>query len=145
MARTKISKLAKDLNVALPTVVEYLRKNNIDIDDNPNASIEDDVYAILMKEFKSDKDLKNKSEQQGAATRQKDRVTAVKETPKPQEEEPKKEAQPFAEPRKPKILGTIDLNALGTPVIVKKPAQPEAKPATEVVAEPNWVLEFTRK
>ncbi len=37
MARTKISKVAKDLNVALPTVVEFLRGKGIDVDDNPKA------------------------------------------------------------------------------------------------------------
>ena len=62
MARTKISKVAKDLNISLQTAVEFLQKKDITVDDNPNTRIEDDVVDILVKEFKSDKDLKSKSE-----------------------------------------------------------------------------------
>ena len=46
MAKTKISKVAKDLNVALPTVIEFLRKKDITIDDNPNTRVEDDIVAV---------------------------------------------------------------------------------------------------
>ena len=62
MAKTKISKIAKDLNVALPTVIEFLRKKNINIDDNPNTRVEDDVVDILIKAFPND-NIKNKPEQ----------------------------------------------------------------------------------
>ena len=61
MAKTKISKVAKDLNVSVPTVIEFLRTKNIEIDDNPNTRIEDEVVNLLMGAFKSDKDLKNRS------------------------------------------------------------------------------------
>lgn len=63
MARIKISKVAKDLNVALPTVVEFLRGKNITVDDNPNARIEEEVVSLLVNAFKSDKDQKSKSQQ----------------------------------------------------------------------------------
>ena len=43
MARIKISKVARDLNVALPTVVEFLRGKDISVDDNPNARIEEKI------------------------------------------------------------------------------------------------------
>ena len=59
MARIKISKVAKDLNVALPTVVEFLRGKNITVDDNPNARIEEEVVSLLVNAFKSDKDQKS--------------------------------------------------------------------------------------
>lgn len=58
MARIKISKVAKDLNVALPTVVEFLRGKNIEVDDNPNARIEEDVVELLESSFKNDRDQK---------------------------------------------------------------------------------------
>ncbi len=135
MARTKISKVAKDLNVALPTVVEFLRKKNITIDDNPNARIEDDVYELLIHEFKSDKDLKSRSEQI-ASDRQKERARmAPKETPKPQPEVQKEEVKLFADRPQPKILGKIDLDAGGKPTVkpVEKPqAVPEPQPEPEV-------------
>ena len=63
MPRTKISKVARDLNVSLNTVTEFLREKNIAVDDNPNARIEQEVVDMLVNEFKSDKDLKSKSDE----------------------------------------------------------------------------------
>ena len=145
MARTKISKVAKDLNVALPTVVDFLRSKNITVDDNPNARIEDDVVDILVKEFKSDKDQKTKSEQ-FSTERQQQRV-------KPASAKPEEIKLP-SELNKPKILGKIELDRHGNPVRheaaapqaeapkapaekpAEKPAAPVA-PAAEPVAEPQ--------
>lgn len=142
MARTKISKVAKDLNVALPTVVDFLRSKNITVDDNPNARIEDDVVDILVKEFKSDKDQKTKSEQ-FSTERQQQRV-------KPAPAKPEEIKLP-SEINKPKILGKIELDRHGNPVRheaaapqaeapkapAEKPAAPvaPAAPAAEPVAE----------
>ena len=53
MARTKISKIATDLNIALPTVVDFLRKQNIEVEDSPNARIDDSVVELLVKHFKN--------------------------------------------------------------------------------------------
>ena len=129
MAKTKISIIAKELNVALPTMIEFLNKKNIFIDNNPNTRVEDDVVDILVKEFKNDKDQKNKSEL-FSSERQKERTKpAPKESPKPVEEI----VLPIEPAAKPKILGKIDIDNLGkpasTPKVEEKPAQaPKAKP-----------------
>ena len=139
MAKTKISKIAKDLNVALPTVIEFLRKKDITIDDNPNTRVEDDIVDILVKEFKNDKDQKSKSEQ-FSSERQKERTKpAQKETAKPVEEMVIA-VEPTAQP---KIVGKIDINNLGKPaakavekeVPAEKQPQPQAKVETTPVVE----------
>ena len=49
--------------MALPTVVEFLRGKNITVEeDNPNARIDEEVADLLIKEFESDKNQKNKSQ-----------------------------------------------------------------------------------
>ena len=48
---TKISKVAKDLNVGVNTAVEFLRKHNVNVDDNPNARIDDEAVELLVKEY----------------------------------------------------------------------------------------------
>lgn len=143
MARTKISKVAKDLNVALPTVVDFLRGKNITIDDNPNARIEDDVVDLLVKEFKNDKDQKTKSEQFSSERMQQ------REKTKPASK-PVDEIKLSSEINKPKILGKIELDKHGNPVRHAAPAvQEETKaaaaeetpvakaPEKEVVAAPE--------
>ena len=60
--RTKIGKIASDLNVGRNTVVEFLRKHNIEVEDNPNARIDEDAVELLRKEFSQDKAVKAKVE-----------------------------------------------------------------------------------
>ena len=55
---TKISKVAKDLNVGVNTAVEFLRKHNVNVDDNPNARIDDEAVELLVKEYSKDIDFK---------------------------------------------------------------------------------------
>ena len=131
MAKTKISKVAKDLNVALPTVIDFLRKKDITIDDNPNTRVEDDVVALLVKEFSDDKQLKSKSEQ-FSSERQKEKT---KPAPKPAEE-----IKIVAEiKQQPKILGKIDIDNVGKPTTKApetKPVEKTAEPKVEVTEEP---------
>ena len=100
--RTKISKVAKDLNVGVNTAVEFLRKNNIEVDAGPNARIDDDAVELLTREFSKDKDAK-----------------AVAERFIKQRHDEKKEKNPRVSEdrgttlRGPKILGTIDLSNPG--------------------------------
>ena len=129
MPRIKISKVAKDLNVALPTVVEFLRSKDISVDDNPNARIEEEVVAILESHFKSDKDIKDKS-QKLSTDRARDREKA-----KPAQRQPE-EITLVSEINKPKILGKIELDRHGNPLRPKPAPEPVAKPAEEPVEKP---------
>ena len=129
MARTKISKIAKDLNISLSTAVEFLRKKDITVDDNPNARVEDDVVDILVKEFKSDQDLKTKSEK-FSNERQQQREKA--RPAKPAEPE---EIRLTSEINKPRILGKIELDSKGNPTSPKI-VEPTPAPAPAPVAAP---------
>lgn len=129
MARIKISKVARDLNVALPTVVEFLRGKNITVDDNPNARIEQEVADLLVKEFNSDKDLKSKS-QEFTNTRGVKTKPSTSRTP----EEIKVETQI----NRPKILGKIELDRHGNPVRPQPATQePEKAPAPPAMTKPE--------
>ena len=126
MARIKISKVARDLNVALPTVVEFLRGKNITVEeDNPNARIDEEVADLLIKEFESDKNQKNKS-QELTNTRVKPKAApAPKPAPAPA---PSGEIKVESQINRPKILGKIELDRHGNPVR-PKPEVPEAPKA----------------
>ena len=64
MAKQKISNLAKELNVGLPNIFEFLRKNNIEIVESPNTRVEDTVVEMLTHHFQPDRELKTRSDQQ---------------------------------------------------------------------------------
>ncbi|MEG1497909.1 MAG: translation initiation factor IF-2 [Bacteroidales bacterium] len=51
----RLSKAAKEFNIAVSTVVEYLVKKGHEIDSNPNSKISEEEYILLKKEFQSDK------------------------------------------------------------------------------------------
>ena len=128
MAKTKISTLAKELNVALPTVISFLREKGISIDENPNTRVDEDVVGMLVSKFKPDKDLKHKSDEFSSV-----RMGArAKTAPKEQPDAPARPSVLTAETssvQKPRILGKIELDSKGNPV--KKAPEPAQRPAEE--------------
>ena len=60
--RTKISKVAKDLNVAVSTALDFLKKHNIEVEGGLNARIDDDAVNLLYKEFSKDKEARGKAQ-----------------------------------------------------------------------------------
>ena len=51
--------------MGVSTAVEFLRKNNVQVDDNPNARIDDMAVQLLFKEYSNDKDAKTHGQNQG--------------------------------------------------------------------------------
>ncbi|MDE6574303.1 MAG: translation initiation factor IF-2 N-terminal domain-containing protein, partial [Muribaculaceae bacterium] len=133
MAKTKISKVAKDLNVSVATVIDFLRKKNIEIDENPNTRLEDNMVEMLMTAFQSDKDLKNRSEQK-ISERRENRVRANERPAKPVEE-----SKPV-ENNGPRILGRLELDDKGNPVVRPKDA-PAPAPEKKAAPAPAPVVE----
>ena len=129
MARTKISKVAKDINVGLSTVVEFLRSKGIEVEDSPNARIDEEAYDLLVREYKPDMIQKNMSDEASSA-RQKEKAKAEK----PARPEEIKTEIPSVGPR---ILGHIELDKNGNPVIKKAEPEPKPEPEPEVKPEPK--------
>lgn len=130
MPSIRINKVIRDLNVGLPSVVEFLRKKGSEIDENPNSKISAEELKMLVQEFCKDKSKEERDELIA-------KYTAPKETaPKVVTEAPKQEAKaeeaPKVEPASEeakgglKIKGYIDLDA-------KKPT-PKPAPAKEEVS-----------
>jgi translation initiation factor IF-2 len=59
---TRLSKAAREFNVGISTMVEFLHKKGIDIDPNPNTKIPQEAYLLLVKEYSSDISVKKESE-----------------------------------------------------------------------------------
>lgn len=58
----RLSKVAKELNVGISTIVEYLSKRGIKIETSPNTKIDNDKYEMLLKAFPHDREKKNVSD-----------------------------------------------------------------------------------
>ncbi len=61
----RLSKAAKEFNVGLGTIVDYLSKKGIKVDNNPNTKLAPDVYDLLEKEFQSQKTVKAEAQKIG--------------------------------------------------------------------------------
>jgi translation initiation factor IF-2 len=59
---TRLSKAAKEFNVGISTMVEFLHKKGIEIDPNPNTKLSHEAYLLLVKEYSSDLSVKKESE-----------------------------------------------------------------------------------
>ena len=137
MARIKISKVAKDLNVSVATVVEALRKKNITVpDDNPNFRLEEAEADILYRQFKVDKDQKNKSEQfstQRHKERKPDHNTSSAQAPA---QAKAAETPEVPTVKRPVFIGKIDLKT-GKPIEDTKPEAPKPAPAPKPEPKPQ--------
>ena len=127
----KISKAAKELNVGYQHIVDFLNKNNITVDSNPNARISDEQYQMLVDAFKTDRDQKIKSED-FFKERQKEKAKPAKAEPK--EELIKTSTEQI---QAPKVLGKIDLSQAGKPQPKPEASKAEEKEQPKKVETPK--------
>jgi translation initiation factor IF-2 len=59
---TRLSKAAREFNVGISTIVEYLHKKGFDLDPNPNTKLPHEAYILLIKEYSTDISVKKESE-----------------------------------------------------------------------------------
>jgi len=57
----RLSKVAKEFNLSLGKIVEFLASKGHPVDSNPNAKIGDEEHMLLLKEFSSDKTAKEEA------------------------------------------------------------------------------------
>ncbi|MBP6064570.1 translation initiation factor IF-2 [Bacteroides sp.] len=131
----RLNKVTRDLNVGIATVVEFLQKKGHTIEANPNTKITEEEYAMLVKEFSTDKNLRLESERFIQERQNKDRNKSVaidgydKQAEKPKAEEIFKTVVPEDARPKFKPVGKIDLDNLSRkiePVSEPKPQQTTA-------------------
>ena len=101
----KLIKACKELNIGMSTAVEFCKKQGKEIATDPNTRIDDDLYLLLAKEFNKDMALKMEAERQAQARQEQDIPKSIAI------DEPKKPEHIPTEVPKPKVVGSIDLDA----------------------------------
>ncbi len=83
----RLSKVAKELNVGISTIVDFLNKKKIDIQANPNTKIAPEVHDMLIAEYSQDGKFKKESEKLNLGShRSKQEVITIDEQEIPEEE-----------------------------------------------------------
>jgi len=150
----RLSKVAREFNVGINTLVEFLSSKGKEIDGKPNTKIDGETYGILVSEFQSEKSAKEESklvtigtaketitlndvietppaqEAEENVKEEVEKVEVVKETPSLKVEVEVKVDEKADNDEDLKVLGKIDLDALNLKTRPgKKPKKQEKKEA----------------
>lgn len=148
----RLSKLAREFNVGIHTIVDFLHKKGYEIDSNPNTKVSAEAVQLLEKEYKVDLSLKKESEKISLKSHrpqkevitiedfedEKDEVTDEVPTPK-KVEKPEEITRIHEKSETPKVLGKIDLGNISSPK-KKKEEEVIVEPEPEKHLEPEPVV-----
>ena len=122
MADIRINKIMRQFNIGLDDLVDFLRKQGADVEQNPNAKVSDEYLPAIQKQFGADlkaaqeaeeraikiSDILEQSNRKGedAEEEEPENVTIIrsntlshKKSEKPKEEAPKPEPKPEPKPK----------------------------------------------
>ena len=131
----RLSKVAREFNVGIQTIVEFLHKKGFEVVTNPNEKVSEDMYRHIQNEYSTDLNVRKKSEELGKQKSYKETISIedVRKdlAPSPKEEkakpEPKTEKVIVPKTEEPKILGKIDLDQFNKKKPVEQPKKEEPK------------------
>ena len=75
----RLSKVAKEFNLSLGKITEFLATKGRSVENNPNAKIGDEEYSLLSKEFSGDKSAKEEAQHVGLSLNKLKRESIVVE------------------------------------------------------------------
>ena len=91
----RLSKVAKEFNLSLGKIVEFLASKGHQIESNPNAKIGDGEYGLLLKEFSSDKSAREEAENVAQNTTKLKRETILLSDVKAKKQKEEEDADEF--------------------------------------------------
>lgn len=119
----RISKVLKEFNIGMGTLMEFLQKKGITVDASPNARLSAEAYSLVESEFHKEQIAKEESKKVAI------KVKDITETEKRAEEEVPKEIfiKTTIEEKRPKIIGKIDLENRNRPAANSEAAKDQVK------------------
>ena len=61
----RLSKAAKEFNVGMGTILDFLAKKGFQVDSSPNTKLTSEMYALLVKEYQGEREVKNEAKKLG--------------------------------------------------------------------------------
>ncbi|HTX87974.1 MAG TPA: translation initiation factor IF-2 [Bacteroidales bacterium] len=74
-ATIRLSKAAREFNIGVTTIVDFLSKKGFNIGKDPNAKLSQEMYNFLMKEFATEKHVKEEAKKIGLSFAQHETIT----------------------------------------------------------------------
>ena len=137
----RLSKAAKEFNVGKDTIVEFLAKKGFQVDPSPNTKLTADMYALLVKEYQGEKEVKNEAMKLGNLSYKGGSVSvdSALQLQKPVDEEEHEEVIIRTNTISSPTKKTTKKTTVAEPEKVEKPEETEIKetPKQEVEKEPE--------
>ncbi len=137
----RLSKAAKEFNIGMSTIIEFLGKKGYKLDTSPNTKLNGEMYALLVKEYQGEKEVKKNADQLGDFSYKGKRITVDSAIKKENDNEDDFEDEEISI----RFNGTLpeekQKKAPVEKVVEKKEEKPqeEAKPEPKVEAKPEKV------
>ena len=131
----RLGKAAVTLGVSKDTIVEFLSKKGVSVDNNPMAKIEADAYELLLGEFAGDQAAKEKSAATAAKVRE-SRATITLEDTKKQKGSSKEEEE--LEIDYTKFKRKVEVKE--KPVVAKPQPAPQPEPEQPAAEEAPAII-----
>jgi translation initiation factor IF-2 len=137
----RLSKVAREFNLGIPTIVEFLSGKGIAIDSSPNGKIDPEAYALVRANFQDQKEAKQKATASSRSVQERESITlesAKRKASKVKEEEPEIDLSIFKKSEQQPVVERIEVQP--EPEVVKPvepaPPAPEPEPKVEAPAVP---------
>ncbi|MBR6972974.1 MAG: translation initiation factor IF-2 [Bacteroidales bacterium] len=131
----RISKVLKDFNIGMSTLINFLEKKGKSVEANPNAKLDEETIALVQKEFLPQQQVKEDAKKIAGSLRisESDKKTYQLE----KEEKPKDNFIETAveTPKAPTVVGKIDLDKISGKKEKEKPAEPKKEETPKPAAE----------
>ena len=126
----RLSKVAREMNVGISTITEFLAGKGIDIESSPNTKIEADTYSILQEEYQSDISAKEAAKKTSFSREKREAISL-----EPKKEEKPVEVEPVAEVETPAPVAEEPIVEEPLAEVAPEPEVEEVKKEEEKVVE----------
>ena len=144
----RLSKVARELNVGISTIVEFLGSQGKEVSANPNTKIDEELYMLLLEEFHKEKFEKEKADKVNIDKPERTVITISKEEQAKSEEKVDKIEAKADKLSGLSVVGKIDLDtkpAKKEPDSEKELKEPEVKSDDEPKEEISTIKAEAKK
>jgi translation initiation factor IF-2 len=138
----RLSKAAKEFNVGITTITEFLSKKGFTIESSPNTKLSAELYDLIQKEYSHEKSAKEESIKVGLEHAKLETITIEDKMVTRQDDSDDISIEDLlikstGDYQKPAAKKTTKKEATPKPKVVEKEAEPEKEPETEPETEPK--------
>jgi translation initiation factor IF-2 len=118
----RLSKAAREVNLGIQHVVEFLSDKGFDVEAKPNTKLSAEMYELLLDEFQADRQMKKESQSHAAVEPEVRETVAIRTAEKKEAERAARKAEEEAKKKEAEVTETVKAKAeqLEGPKVVKK-------------------------